>query len=327
MKGRTSLVVLAGLLLLAFPAFADDDDNNNDDHDGDFFIGVEARFLQPSGLPADFVLVDPDSDDDPEGVVQSVEFSNEVSPRIVLGWSGDDDSSLALSWWSYDEQETASASAADPMELWTVLYHPRTAFFDFEGTAVATAGVDATVIDLTYSRPAHEGDRFAMRWMAGLRQADLDFGLDVTYSETVSINESQTVALTSEAEGIGITGGLNGYLTLADDWFVAGGVQYSFLTGEVEASTFMFNSIDGIAAPNADVVGEEDRVIGIFDLQCSVVWHPIEDWYFWLGYEFSQWSNVVDTQLFPDDWGPGFLQTDSTDVTWDGFKLGAGYRF
>ncbi len=246
---------------------------------------------------------------------------------MFLGFSKENGSRWALSWWDFDEDATASASATSPAELWDILYHADDAFEDFQGTADALAAVEATVIDLTYSRPAFSNDNFHARWMVGLRQANLDYGLGVLYKDDGVPPNTEDVILISEADGIGFTGGMSGAIMLSDHWFVAGGAQYSFLTGEVEASTLMFDSFSGITDPDVNVQGEEDRVIGMFDVQASLVWHPTEKWYFWLGYEFSHWTNAVDTHLFPDDVHEGFIQTDTSDVTWDGFKVGAGIQF
>ena len=52
------------------------------------------------------------------------------------------------------------------------------------------------------------------------------------------------------------------------------------------------------------------------------VWEAAEDFYVWAGYELSQWTNAVGTTLFPDDVHPAFVQTDVSDVTFDGFTVG-----
>lgn len=317
MRAKNGFAILAGILLLALPAAAADEPKPG------FFIGLEAKALQPSGTPTDFVLVDPDDDGNPEGSVAGVDFSNEVSPKLFLGWVNSQGGIWTLSWWNYDEDERTSVSSGTG-ELWDIIYHPDESFDSFTGTAAATAGVEATVIDLTYSRQVVQNDRFSLGWMGGIRSASFDFALDALYDDTFT---QETLILVSEADGIGITGGLSGKCKLSDTWYVTGGAQYSLLTGDVDSRTVMFDNFGGIADPDANISAKRDRVLAMFDVQASIVWHPAEMWYFWAGYEFSQWTNAVDTTLFADDVNEGFTQSRSSDVTWDGFKIGAGIKF
>jgi len=114
-----------------------------------------------------------------------------------------------------------------------------------------------------------------------------------------------------------------------EHWSVTGGFQYSFMTGDVKAMSYMedtdvlgtFQNID------ADVVAEEDRTFSIMTASASLVWHPTDATYFWAGYEISQWDNVVDTLLFPDDVSEGFTQSNTTGINFDGFKVGVGFTF
>lgn len=288
------------------------------------FIGIEARHLQPTGVPTDYVLVDPDGDGEPEGTLENVEFSNEISPRLLVGWESVNGSAVHLSWWNWDESETDSVSASSPMELWDILYHPGSSFGNYEGSAMAEAGLDATVIDLVYSGPAHSRERLRTRWSAGLRQAKLEHELDVAYDDGLT---TETVRLRSEAEGIGLFAGIFGIFHFTRHSFLAGGAYYSFLSGDVESSTLMFDSMSGAADPDADVSRNEDRVIGILDASIMVVWKLGERIELSVGYEFSQWNNVIDTLLFPDEANPGFVHSTSSDVSWDGWTVGIGVSF
>lgn len=300
---------------LAFaPALADDDDAEG------FFFGIELTSLQPSGMQQDYVLQDPDdSNSAAEGSVRAIEFDNEMAPRIFLGHMYDNGGAWAITYWDYDEDETDSVSATTPTALWDILFHADDAFDDYEGTASAALNVQATLIDIEYSRPLTQSDNFGTRWTLGFRSAELESSMGVLYDDGFSIN---TVGLASSAEGTGVTGGLNGHYKLGDRWMIGGGSSFSLLMGEIESATLMD---DGSLI--ADITTERDATLSILEANASVIYHGPDWLYLWLGYEFAQWNNFNQTNLFPDDVAEGFVQSDTTDVSWSGWTFGAGFKF
>ena len=313
---KSSLLMFLMVGLVAIPASA------GDDEEGGWFIAIEATSLQPTGGLEDYALLDPDdSNSQPQGTIQSVDYDYEMAPRIHFGHTAGNGGRWSFSWWEYDEDTTDSVSATSPSNLWDILYHADESFDDYEGTADALGAYEASLMDLTYSRPLTSSDRFHTRWSIGVRRAELDHGLAVLYDDTFSV---ETVLLASEAEGTGFSGGLNGMYMLNDKWFVTGGTTYSFMVGELESLTFQEDSVDGI---DADITAERDANFSIFEAKCAIAWHPTNSLYLWAGYEFSQWNNVVERNLFPDDVNEGFIQNDISSVTWDGFTFGAAFTF
>jgi hypothetical protein len=193
----------------------------------------------------------------------------------------------------------------------------------FQGTADASAGIDAEVINLGYSHPAFKSERLYGRWIVGLRKAGFDQILDVTYDGG---GTSTHVLLGSEMDGLGLMGGLKGTLKLAESWYVNGGMSYSLMRGDLETSSFMYHDFDPLDF-ETDVTRDSETSVSIIDTDLTLVWDAADSFYVWAGYELSQWNNAVGTLLFPDDVHEGFVQTDMSDVTWDGFVIGAGYKF
>jgi hypothetical protein len=322
MKLRTILTWAAvAALVLVSPAFAGDE---GESEDGSFFITVEGALTAASG-PGGLYTLSGDDTDMPSGSFRSVSLDEAFAPRVSFGWK------LGEGWWSlswsqWDDDSTDLSTAADPNTLWDTLYHADVAWDPYEGTAEALRGVDAGTIDLAYSRKIFSNDKFSGHWTFGLRQASLDHMMDVLYTDTVDIMTHE-VGLTSEASGFGLFGGVNGSVNLNKKWFVTGGFEYAFLSGEVDASTFMRSDDGEEINIDADVRSSEDRVFSMFGASTSLVWHPSDPLYFCVGYELTQWNDVVDTMLFPDDVSMGFLQTDTTSISFDGFTIGAGWVF
>ena len=312
-------------LILATPVFAADDNEGDDDGDDtSFYIMLEGAATTANGGGGLYTLMGEDIGV-PFGMTRSAEMDAAFAPRVSFGWKVGD-GWLALSWSQWDDDILDSVSAATPDTLWDTLYHADDAWDNFEGTASAMRNIDATTIDLTYGRKTFGNDKFSGRWMFGLRQASLDQMMNVEYNDLINLH---LVDLTSEASGIGFMGGVSGTYNINKKWFVTAGFEYSFLTGEVESNTTMIDTdIAGTFLDiDADVTMEEDRMFSMFGASSSLVWHPADAWYVWFGYEFTQWNDVVDTMLFPDDVSEGFIQVDTTDVSFDGFHVGVGFTF
>jgi hypothetical protein len=321
------LLVCAAIcaLILAAPVFADNHEEGEGDAP-DFFVMVEGAFTKASGPGGTYSLLQPNSDGQPQGMIQAADLDESFAPRVSFGWNAGN-GWWALSWSQWDDENDSSVSASDPSYVWDTLYHSDEAWDNFEGTASALRTVEASTIDLTYGRKVFGDDNFSGRWMFGLRQASLDHMLNTTYADL--FDELHHVDLASEASGIGFVGGVSGSYNLNEKWFVTGGFQYSFLTGEVEAMSYMeaTDVLGSFVDVDADVMSEEDRTFSIMTASASLVWHPTDSTYYWIGYELSQWENVVDTHLFPDDVSEGFIQTDTTGINFDGFKFGLGFTF
>lgn len=318
MKFKTAMICACAVMLLALPVAAGEDE-------GGFFVGLEATFLQPSGGDLDYVIDDPVDDGYPQGMVRAVDFDAEITPRLILGWGDKHGGNWFVTWWNYDEDTTHSLANQEGGELWDMLFHVDFSADYYQGNAEATSSMDAEVIDFGYSRPAFKSDRFFGHWTVGLRQASLDRSLGVLY-DYVDLGYTGHVMLDSEMDGLGLMGGLKGTFKLADSWFLSGGMSYALMQGDLDNSTFMYFDDDPLDFVG-DIERDTDSSFSTFDANLALVWQAADALYVWGGYEFSQWSNAVGTTLFPDDVHPGFLQTDVSDVTFDGFKIGVGYKF
>ena len=324
MKLKHAFVCAAILaLVLTTPLFAGDDDSG-DEGDASYFVMIEGGLTAANGGGGMFTLSG-ENTGVPFGTVHSVDLDESFAPRIGFGmktgggW-------LSLSWSQWDDDATAIVNAADPNVVWDTLYHADDAWDDYEGSASAMRGIDASTIDLAFSRQVFSSDKVSGRWMFGLRQASLDHMMNVEYNDLTNLH---LVDLTSEASGFGLVGGVSGSYTINKKWFATGGFQYSFLSGDVKARTVMTDTdIAGTFLDNdADVTTQEDRTFSMFGASTSLVWHPGNSMYFWVGYELTQWNDVVDTLLFPDDVSEGFIQADTTNVNFDGFTIGAAFTF
>jgi hypothetical protein len=322
MRKLLGVLLCAAIALLASPVWATHHEEGGEEDESGWFVAVEARMLQPGGMPFDYVLEDPENDSDPVGEIREVEFDSEISPAIHFGWykgAG----AFYVSYWEYDEDDGDNVSSGSG-ELWDILYHADDAFEDYSGTAMAKASLEASTIDFAYSRDVTKSGRFTGRWMAGMRVAMIESKLNVIYDDGFGQN---FVNLDAESEGFGIVGGASGSVKIAKKWQVVGGFRYSFLMGESETASNMYDSGSGPGDPFVDIESDEDRTISIFEATCGLMWSINETFHLRASYDFDVWDNVLDTHLFPDDVHEGFIQTDTSDVNWHGLSFAVGIVF
>lgn len=286
---------------------------------GPFFVGFEANFVKPSGMPSAFAISDPDFDGDPDGSIVAGEFSNEIAPEIYFGWMTGSGGYVYFDFWQFDETEQTSVTNPTGGSLWDSIYPADGAFDDYEGTALSDLTIDAQKIDFVYGRNVIETDKFNLAWMGGLRYATLDYNHTVLYEDIFL--ENQTVTLISETDGIGIVGGVKGQVKFNENVSLNGGARYAFLTGGSDQSTFALNPLD--IDPDADVRGSLDQSWTMLEGNCVLVFKISDSFWLHAGLEFEQWNNVVNTTLFPSNEDDGSFTRDAEDVNFDGFIFGA----
>lgn len=319
MKARHLAFVLglAMLLCTATGAVAADDDA--------FFVSVEAKFVKPSNLGTGYVLVSPEYEYEPSGEIRSVDLSESLAPEISFGQQRSSGSGWMFSYWSFDDDDDDSVTSPEGGSLWDILYHADSAWGYFEGSAQAMVDVEATTADLVYFRHIGEGEDFHLTWTLGFRYAKYEQALDVDYVYEEG-SYVWTVQLGNETDGFGIVTGLQGSVALGGSMRLEGGLTYAFLDGSTSATDFQYEE-GYIDDPDVDVSRDEDRGIGMLELEAALVWQLSDAMDVRLGYVASQWDNVIGFDLFPDDVHEGFVQSDVKDVSWNGFSLGMKYTF
>ena len=155
-------------------------------------------------------------------------------------------------------------------------------------------GVKAKTLDLDYTRSAEVGERFSLRWLAGLRTARYEEkqsyqGFDGAYTYLQSKNW--------DADARGIRVGAGGTFDFTQHFSLQAGLAYSALLGKTagkSSQTFVNGGITCSFPPCTDTkVGGDHRLRGaILDLELKGIWSagPVD---ISLGFMSSNWSGFV----------------------------------
>jgi hypothetical protein len=293
--------------------------------DGEFFVGIEGTFVKPSNLGTGYVLISPEDSGYPTGEIRSVELSESFAPKISFGQKRASGSGWMFSYWSYDDDGDDRAASSEAGSLGDILYHADMAWGFFDGSATADLAVEATTADLVYFRRIGEGEDFHLEWILGFRYASYEQALDVSYVYG-DADYVWHVQLGNDTDGFGLLTGLQGSVALGGALRLEGGVSYAILQGSTTATDFQYEE-GYIEDPQADLRRDEDRGIGMIELEASLVWQISDHVDVRAGYVASQWHDVLTSDLFPDDVHESFVLNDVKDVSWNGFNLGMKYTF
>jgi hypothetical protein len=288
--GFASLVALA----LAAPAAAQEPESRG------WFLALDLALTQPTG--ADTHL--------------ATRFDNTVFPpvteRILL--ENDDDSTLRFSagyhfgldmgtlqasWWEFDNEDEEAFSRTGLIQPalfgygaygYMTLCSGGDIFSCDPGQPVSFSGrsrIQATTLDLDYTKTAEVGERFHLQWLAGLRTAHYE---EETGWEGFNGYYSYRQDRQFESDALGIRVGAAGILQVIEHFGLKGGLALSLLQADTTgraSQTFVDLGLQETA------FGEDHNQRGqIQELEVSGVWSagPVN---ISLGISNADWQGLV----------------------------------
>lgn len=282
--------VVAGLALAASgnPAMA-----AGADYKG-FFVALDLATTQPTGIDqTSAVLVDPATGFTTRDIVKN---DSDFSFALKAGYSWGELGGLEVSYWSFDNDQTENHVDNVNYVYPTVFGQYGFNYFTSYGlpapvTYTTTSGIKASVIDIDYFRAMDVGERFTIKWLAGLRSAsyteDQGFSSDTTalsyYIESKHID--------SDAFGVKVGAVLSFGFT--DRFALQGKMAFSFLQGDTQSERTRNSSgleTDQVSADADNVRGE----IRDYDLRGVWMWENLD---VYLGYGGQTWDGLVTDPL------------------------------
>ncbi len=320
LAGATALAALA----LAAPAAAADIDYRG------WFAALDLALTQPNSLDQHFANNFDQSTGTPVFRRLGIDNDSTQTSRVTVGFSfGEDLGSLQVSYWSFDNDDTLTDNVAGyvlptifgygygGMTLYNYAYG-----VDFK----ATSSTKATALDVDYTRPIAAGDKFAVRWLAGLRVATYEedqgfLGTDgaATYAQDKHI----------ESDAIGFRFGATAVFGFTDHFSLESGAVWSFLQADTEGRATQ--SFFGAPPPDEIREASDDNIRAeIRDFDIRAVWSYGRLDYF-LGYSMSSWDGLVTDPLPASE--TGFIGQDSTaprgrdSISFNSVHAGIVFRF
>jgi hypothetical protein len=189
-----------------------------------------------------------------------------------------------------------------------------------------TTEINASTLDFSFGRAVAMGEKATMEWYVGGRVATFEETLDGVYGDS-EFSDLYAAAKSNEATMFGVRAAVRGRYMFAKAFSVTGGVAFSALDGEIEASSGLTPiSGQGIAGSYAALT-DDSRSGTIRDLDLILSWHLLADGVrVYGGWEQSEWRDIA-ADLMRNLPGATVELRDRDSVTFSSYKLGVYLRF
>ena len=317
------VALVATMAVAAAPALAADPSYQG------WFLALDVAMTQPTGLDQHYATaLDPTT-----GGQELLYLDNDAgfSGQAGIGYKWGELGGLALSYWSFDNDDELSAVENSryiyPTVFGSYAFNNGGNFglgsgYYFPVNYSVTSSVKASVIDLEYSRPMQAGESVTINWIAGLRSATFEEDLGFSGDDTFPVYYIQTRHIESDAYGIKV-GALFDF-GLTQHFSLQGMMAFSFLQGSTDAVTTQsaIGGFDSLTASNDNIRGE----IRDYDLRAMWSWKSVDAYF---GYGGSTWDGLVadptgQMENFPVTQSDG---NERSSIGFNSLHAGVVFRF
>lgn len=298
-----------------------------DKEDTGFFLEAGLRYINPRGTDVDVGIVDPNTDNNPEGKAKGANYDMFPTGLYKVGYKFQDDSTISASFWNLSAFEGINLRAPTGGEVWTM--------FPATGNAILRAtdkNLNGSLklrldqYDVDYTRPILRTQRFDLRGLVGARYADLDNDLTVKYINSTGGRETITSNTNTQ-----MAGGKVGFLTeyrLFKGLSLFANSTLSMLVGNTDNTVF---KVVEPSNPNIgrNVKARNESVYPILEEDIGLKYRVRRDLAVKAGYHFGYWGDVVTQQKsFGDNiFSFGYTLDHTQALTFDGATFSLEYTF
>lgn len=277
-----------------------------------FYGTAEYLLLRPRRGAFDYALVDPTKNLAPNGSLESLNYELRSGVRAGIGYRFKDTAWSAGFNYTYLRSSSDNALTADPNGLiYPTLSRP--GLIDNVGSAEATASLEYNVFDVEISRQVHVDDRLNMRLYGGVRFATIRQDFDAMY-DLRDANLAR-VATKSNFDGFGPLLGAEASLKTVGGFHLFGKTSAALLTGTT-TNPYQETNNGGLTT-FADVNYRTRRVLPVFGTGLGLGWER-RGVAIRVGYEMTNWFNLIDQIRFTNDLAEGKLTTRQSDLSMEG---------
>ena len=284
---------------------------------GGVFADVEFLYLKPYRRALDFGIVSPNTNSDPEGSIQSDPWHSRSAFRVGAGYRLPEDGVEVGFFYTYlHDDEGGALSRPANGQLFATQTHPGTV--EFANTANADATLSYNVYDLEVGRSVDISQRFAVRPFGGLRFADIGQNFNVVYNGADANRDIVDSRVNFHGGGLRAGGQVD--WKVLDHLSVYGRGAGSLMVGDFDVNQTEFNN-NG-TTPLTNVHESFRKITPVLEMGVGVSYHT-EHFRVSLGYEVTNWFNLVDTPSFVNDVHQGKYQRNVSDLGVDGLAVKA----
>lgn len=284
-------------------------------------ISADFLYLQTKGADIGYGVPSDDCFGVPLGPTEQLNFDFQAGVRygIWRSWSP------GMSWigltgahFNADSSEQGIPSAQQIFQpILLVSPNPLSCPAGSATFAIGQGEVEFNTYDLDYKQLLFGTDSLDITGIVGLRIADMDQSIRVTYDE-------DTVRSAADIRGAGLRFGVAAERHV-NNWHFFGSSNLSILNVDMDELYTQTSVTDGVVV---DFEQDIDRLIPIMDLQVGVSYDVCRNISMALGYQYSVWWNVVTVPSLINSLQAGdFSGETEEDITFDGFFARVEVRF
>jgi hypothetical protein len=283
-------------------------------------LSAEYTLLRPRRQASDFAISDPNTDAVPEGPVESLNGRMHSGFRLSAGYRREGspwELSFAYTFFRACDMRTVNAPAGG------LLYATQTrpGFVETADTATATSHWTHDLYDFEFGRYFTVDSALSLRVLGGVRIAHIGQDFDVVY-------DGRDASLTRVASGFDFVGaglmvGGEAHWTIGRGFSLFGRGRGGMLFGATSSHLRESNADITI---NADITDRNSVAIPFLEMGLGLAWKR-GNWNARVGYEATNWFQLVSTPDFVDDITKGHLTRRQSNFSLDGFFAQIGFSY
>jgi hypothetical protein len=284
---------------------------------GGFYADVEFLYLKPYRQSLDFAIVSHNLNPDPEGSIQSDPWRARGAFRVGAGYRLPEDNwDIGFIYTYLHDDEGAALRAPAGGQLFATQTHPGTV--EFANTAGADATLSYNVYDMEIGRSMDVSQHLSIRPFGGLRFADINQNFTVVYNGADANRD--IVGSRIKFDGAGLRAGGQADWKVLEHISLYGRAAGSLMVGDFNVNQTEFNN-NG-TTPLTNVQQSYRKITPVMEMGVGVAYHT-DHFRVSVGYEVTNWFNLVDTPSFVDDVHQGKYQRNVSDLGVDGLAVKA----
>lgn len=295
--------------------------------DGNWFNGLyfEGSYLllKPRRNALDFAVISPNTKETPGGTVQSFDWETTNGFRFGTGWRlPGKEWSLGITYTYAHSKDDQSQAAPNGGALYQTL--GRAGGYDQVGRADGFSSIDYNVIDLDLSKKIKVHESLDLTVFGGGRFAWIDQQLAAVYNGGPDKAANDLVSSPVYFRGAGLTVGSEGLWNFWGGLGLYGRARASLLSGEFR--NFLKETANSGTVSIVNVNEKYTQIVPVADIGLGVAYCG-EHFHLSVGYELSNWFNMVNSIDFPDSSNIGKVGRRVSDVSLEGLAVQLGLVF
>ncbi len=255
-----------------------------------WFGAIDFALTQPESLDQHYADVTKTSGPVLRSERLVMDNDSDFTFRANAGYSWGKMGSLEVSYWGFDNTDTAGGSVSGSMYPTIFTYYGGSQYlidprYDAESTTKASTW------DINYVRPMSAGEKLTIKWLAGLRIASYEEDLSFSGNDGV-VQYRQASHQKSDATGLRV--GATVVYGFTDMFSLEADLAVSFMQADTSGDGFLS---DYTGATFQTVEANDNNIRGeIRDYGLKAVWNigPAD---LFIGYEASDWDGLVTDPL------------------------------